>query len=87
MGEAWDEVQSVPEVQTEQTVRAFSGMLRRISAGGGVDDEEDDDAVWEGAAAEKASAHRHGNDESCSRVAAIRLAVHRRVVILIIINF
>jgi len=26
----------VPEVQTEETVRAFSGTLRRISGGGGV---------------------------------------------------
>jgi hypothetical protein len=31
----YDEVHSVPEVQTEETVRAFSGTLRRIS--GGVD--------------------------------------------------
>jgi len=29
----YDEVHSVPEVQTEETVRAFSGTLRRIVGG------------------------------------------------------
>jgi hypothetical protein len=31
----YDDVHSVPDVQTDETVRAFSGTLRRIS--GGVD--------------------------------------------------
>ena len=33
----YDDVHNVPEVHTDDTVRAFSGTLRRIS-GGGVDD-------------------------------------------------
>jgi hypothetical protein len=34
----YDDVHNVPEVHTDDTVRAFSGTLRRISGGGGVDD-------------------------------------------------
>lgn len=33
MSSMWEAVQRVPEVQTEMTVRAFSGTLRRISGG------------------------------------------------------
>lgn len=49
-------MQRVPEVHTEQTVRAFSGVLRRISGGELDSTEVDVVALVVGAVAEKASA-------------------------------
>lgn len=51
-------MQRVPEVQTEHTVRAFSGVFRRISGGELASNEVEVVALFVGAAAEKASAMR-----------------------------
>lgn len=57
-------MQSVPEVQTEQTVRAFSGTLRRISG-----------VVGAGATAEKASMEASGSSRKLVKVRVVVVTV------------
>jgi len=48
----WEDVQRVPDVQTDDTVRAFSGTLRRISGGVCVSCFDSDPLTAAGAAVE-----------------------------------